>query len=77
MRQKARGLAQHGGLPGWLEQSDPPPFIICFDGQSMPPAPMDHTACPSLGMLSCELLVIPATVTAAAGKLLNVHNTLT
>ncbi len=23
MTPKARGLAQHGGLPGWLEESDP------------------------------------------------------
>jgi len=22
MRPKARGLAQHGGLPGWLEEGD-------------------------------------------------------
>ncbi len=28
MRPKARGLAQHGGLPGWLEESDPAGVIL-------------------------------------------------
>jgi hypothetical protein len=28
MRPKARGLAQHGGPPGWLEESDPILYVI-------------------------------------------------
>jgi hypothetical protein len=28
MRLKARGLAQHGGPPGWLEESDPAGVIL-------------------------------------------------
>jgi hypothetical protein len=28
MRPKARGLAQHGGPPGWLEKSDPEGVIL-------------------------------------------------
>ncbi len=28
MRPKARGLAQHGGPPGWLEESDPSCLIL-------------------------------------------------
>ncbi len=28
MRQKARGLAQQGGAPGWLEESDPGGVIL-------------------------------------------------
>jgi hypothetical protein len=28
MRPKARGLAQHGGTPGWLEESDPAGVIL-------------------------------------------------
>jgi hypothetical protein len=28
MRPKARGLAQHGGPPGWLEKSDPAGGIL-------------------------------------------------
>ncbi len=28
MRPKARGLAQHGGPPGWLEESDPSGGIL-------------------------------------------------
>ncbi len=28
MRLKARGLAQHGGPPGWLEKSDPACVIL-------------------------------------------------
>ena len=28
MRPKARGLAQHGGPPGWLEESDPADVIL-------------------------------------------------
>jgi hypothetical protein len=28
MRPKARWLDQHGGLPGWLEESDPAGMIL-------------------------------------------------
>jgi hypothetical protein len=28
MRLKARGLAQHGGPPGWLERSDPAGVLL-------------------------------------------------
>jgi len=28
MRPTARGLAQHGGPPGWLEESDPAGVIL-------------------------------------------------
>jgi hypothetical protein len=28
MRPRARGLAQHGGPPGWLEESDPAGSIL-------------------------------------------------
>jgi hypothetical protein len=34
MRPKARGLAQHGGLPGWLEESDPAGCDFVLDGRS-------------------------------------------
>ncbi len=39
MRPKARGLAQQGGLPGWLERSDSAGWDFDFvrDGRSMPP----------------------------------------
>jgi hypothetical protein len=30
MRPKTRGLAQHGGLLGWLEESDPAGVMISF-----------------------------------------------
>jgi hypothetical protein len=48
MRPKARGLAQHGGPPGWLEGSDPAGCDFVRDGRSMPPALTDHTSCPVL-----------------------------
>jgi hypothetical protein len=45
MRPKARGLAQHGGPPGWLEESDPTPegYDFVRDGRPMPSALTDHT----------------------------------
>ncbi len=67
MRLKTRGLAQHGGLPDRLEESDPPECDIVRDRLSMPPSLTDHTACPGQEVLSCERLAIPAT--AAAGLL--------
>jgi hypothetical protein len=32
MRPKARGLAQHGGPPSWLEENDPAGVIFVRDG---------------------------------------------
>ncbi len=46
MRPKARGLVQYGGLPGWLEESDPAGCDFLRDGRSMPLALTDHTVCP-------------------------------
>ncbi len=49
MRPKARGLTQHGGPPGWPEESDQAGCNFVRDGRSMPPALPDHTTCPGLG----------------------------
>jgi hypothetical protein len=49
MRLKARGLAQHGGRPGWREESDPAVFDFLRDGRSMPPTLKDHTICAGSG----------------------------
>ncbi len=38
MRPKARGLAQLGRPPGWLEESNPGGCDFACDGRSMPPA---------------------------------------
>jgi hypothetical protein len=39
MRPKARGLAQHGGPPGWLEESDPAGVILyVMDCMAVPSA---------------------------------------
>ncbi len=42
-----RGLTQHGGPPGRLEESDPTECDFVRDG----PALMDHTTCPGLGLI--------------------------
>ncbi len=60
-------LAQHGGPPGWLEESDPAGCDFVRDGRSIPPPMTDRTACLGLELLSCswaacELLVNPADV---------------
>jgi hypothetical protein len=48
MRPKARGLAQHGGPPGWLEESDPAGFILyVMDGPYRLPFPYS-TGCPDM-----------------------------
>ncbi len=45
MRPKARGLAQHGGTPGWLEESDPAGVIMyLMDGPYHLPFPY-RTGC--------------------------------
>ncbi len=36
-------LAQHGGPPGWLEESDPAGCAFVSDGRSMPLALTDQT----------------------------------
>ncbi len=46
IRPKARGLAQHSGPPGWLEESDPAGCDFVHDGRSMT-SPL--TACPVSG----------------------------
>jgi hypothetical protein len=38
---KARGLAQHGGPPGWLEESDPAGDFV-RDGRAVQPAGTVH-----------------------------------
>jgi hypothetical protein len=38
VRPKGRGLAHHGGPPGWLEESDRAGCDFVRDGRSMPPA---------------------------------------
>ncbi len=42
MRPKARELAQHGGPPGWLEESEPAGCDYVRNGRSMPPALIHH-----------------------------------
>jgi hypothetical protein len=51
MRPKARGLAQRGGPPCWLKESDPAGCDFVRDGRSMPPALTDHTTCTGLGLI--------------------------
>jgi hypothetical protein len=68
IRPKARGLAQHGGPPGWLEESN-----LAGCDRSMPPVLTDRTAWPDLELLSCEFLANPAAV--ADVLVLNVHKT--
>ena len=45
MRPKASGLAQHGGPPGWLEESDPAGFDFVRDVQFISPALTNHATC--------------------------------
>jgi hypothetical protein len=40
MRPKARGLAQHGGPIGWLEENDPTGCDFVFNGRTTPLAPV-------------------------------------
>jgi hypothetical protein len=47
MRPKARGLTQHGGPPGWLEESDSAGAILfVMDGPYTLPF-LYHTGCPN------------------------------
>jgi hypothetical protein len=59
--------------PAWLDESDPSGVICTCDGQSVPPALTDRTACPWQGLLSCEFLAIPPASCPAVGILLNVY----
>ena len=56
MRSKARGLAEHGGPPGWLEESEPAGCDFVRDGRSMPPALglTDQITCPGQGLIYYE-----------------------
>ena len=68
MRPEAREMTQHGGPPGWLEESGLARRDLCYDGRCMPPSLTDSTACPGL-----ELLANPAAVLNVL--VLNVHKT--
>jgi hypothetical protein len=60
MRPKDRGLVQHGGPPGWLEESDQAGVILyAMDGPYRLPFPY-RTGCPHRG--GCELMEFPAAV---------------
>jgi hypothetical protein len=64
MRPKARGMTQHGGLPGWLEKSDPAGVIsLVMDGQYRLSF-LYSIGCPdrSCPLPSCELMEFPAAV---------------
>jgi hypothetical protein len=49
MRPKARGLGQHGGPPGCMEDSDPAVCDFVRDGRSMPLALTDPHHLPRSG----------------------------
>ncbi len=38
-------MTQHGGTPGWLEESDPSGWYLCCEGRSMPPSLTGLTWC--------------------------------
>ncbi len=61
-------LAQHSVLPSSAGGEWPGRFNLYCDGRSTPPALMDRTHLPLLGLLTCERLAIQA---AAAGDLLH------
>ncbi len=69
MRPEARGLVQHGGPPGWPEESDPAGVILyVMDGPYRLPFPY-CTGCPdkSCPVPSCELIF-------SWCYIINVHN---
>ncbi len=62
MRPKARGMVQHGGPPGWLEESEPAGVIFyVMDGLYRLPFPY-CTGCPDRSCPACELMEFPAAV---------------
>ncbi len=66
MRSRARGLAQHGGLPGWLQESDPAGVILqMMDGPVRLPF-SQFTGCP--GQLRADLI-------SSCCYIVNVHYT--
>ncbi len=56
MRPKARGLAQHGGPPGWLEESDPAGVILYLMDGPYPPDFSVPYRLPLQELPSCELI---------------------
>ncbi len=58
MRPKARGQAQHGGPPGWLEESDPAGCDFVCDGRALPYSTgVDLTGAAQLTDSSCCYIV--------------------
>ncbi len=62
MRQMARGLAQHGGLPCWLEESDPAGlslmlYIMVGPCCTVPPALAAAAQLRADGISSCCYIV--------------------
>jgi hypothetical protein len=59
MGQKARGLAQLGGPPGWLEESNPAGLILCvMEGPYPVPVALTGTAqLRAVGISSCCYIV--------------------
>ncbi len=54
MRLKTRGLAQHGGPPGWLEESDPEGVILyMMEGPYRLPFPY-RSGCPDRSWLAAS-----------------------
>jgi hypothetical protein len=58
VRPKARGLVQHGGPPGRLEESDPAGVMV----GPYPPAFSILYRLPGQELPSCELMEFPAAV---------------
>jgi hypothetical protein len=62
MRPMARRLAQHGGPPGWLEESDPGRCDFIRDGCAVTFCLFSTVPVALTRMLSCELMEFPAAV---------------
>ncbi len=58
---KARGLAQHGGPPGWLEESDPAGVILYVMLESYC-LPFQYTGCPDRSCPAASWWNFPAAV---------------
>jgi hypothetical protein len=71
MRPKARGLAQHGGPPGWLEESDPAGMILyVVDG----PYRLPFTYCSSYTLTGAAQPHLRAYEISGCCYIVNVHN---
>ena len=62
MRPKARWLVQHGGPPGWLEESDPAGVnLYVIDGPYRLPFPyrtgFPDSSCPAVSLWNFQLLL--------------------